>query len=107
VVVPKRDRSLPLLGFAGAFRRSELIAIDVEDWAETHYCLTVTLNEGRRIREGEGRLVGVPRGEDEAAGPVGAMEKSRAAARIDRGPLFLAMNRRSGDAAGMDVCDLK
>jgi hypothetical protein len=68
----KRDRSLPLLGFAGAFRRSELIAIDVEDCAETHQGLTATLNEGRRIREGEGRLVGVPRGEGEATCPIGA-----------------------------------
>jgi site-specific recombinase XerD len=27
----KRDRALLLLGFAGAFRRSELVAITVED----------------------------------------------------------------------------
>ena len=31
-----RDRALLLLGFAGAFRRSELVALDVADIAETH-----------------------------------------------------------------------
>ena len=30
-----RDRALLLLGFAGAFRRSELVALDVADIAET------------------------------------------------------------------------
>jgi site-specific recombinase XerD len=30
-----RDRALPLLGFAGAFRRSELVALDVADLEET------------------------------------------------------------------------
>jgi len=30
-----RDRALLLLGFAGAFRRSELVALDVSD-IETH-----------------------------------------------------------------------
>jgi integrase len=31
----KRDRALVLLGFAGAFRRSELVALDVEDVSTT------------------------------------------------------------------------
>ena len=30
-----RDRAILLLGFAGAFRRSELVALRVEDLAET------------------------------------------------------------------------
>jgi integrase len=30
-----RDRALLLLGFAGAFRRSELVALDTEDIEET------------------------------------------------------------------------
>jgi site-specific recombinase XerD len=30
-----RDRALLLVGFAGGFRRSELIALDVEDFEET------------------------------------------------------------------------
>ena len=38
-----RDRALLLLGFAGALRRSELVALDVEDLEETTEGLLVTL----------------------------------------------------------------
>jgi site-specific recombinase XerD len=37
-----RDRALLLLGFAGAFRRSELVALDVADIAETETGLLVS-----------------------------------------------------------------
>jgi site-specific recombinase XerD len=37
-----RDRALLLLGFAGAFRRSELVALDVSDIAETETGLLVS-----------------------------------------------------------------
>jgi integrase len=30
----KRDRALLALGFAGAFRRSELVALQVSDWSK-------------------------------------------------------------------------
>jgi len=36
--VPKRDRALLALGFAGAFRRNELCALDVADLVETPDC---------------------------------------------------------------------
>ena len=38
----KRDRALLLLGFAGAFRRSELVALDVADLEDN--CQTQKLN---------------------------------------------------------------
>src|ERR1700704_5905348 len=38
-----RDRALLLLGFAGAFRRSELVALDVNDIEETEAGLRVTI----------------------------------------------------------------
>jgi site-specific recombinase XerD len=38
-----RDRALLLLGFAGAFRRSELVALDVADFEETSEGLKITL----------------------------------------------------------------
>jgi site-specific recombinase XerD len=37
-----RDRALLLLGFAGAFRRSELVALDVADIEEVPEGLRVT-----------------------------------------------------------------
>ena len=37
-LIGKRDRALLALGFAGAFRRSELCALDVADLVETPDC---------------------------------------------------------------------
>jgi len=46
-----RDRALILLGFAGAFRRSELVGLDVADCAFNRDGLTVTL----RVQDRSGR----------------------------------------------------
>jgi len=50
-----RDRALLLLGFAGAFRRSELVALDVEDLAEYAEGLVVRLRRSKTDQEGRGR----------------------------------------------------
>ena len=42
-----RDRAVLLLGFAGAFRRSELVALDVEDVEEV---LSAPLSPSRAVR---------------------------------------------------------
>jgi site-specific recombinase XerD len=43
-----RDRALLLLGFAGAFRRSEVVSINVEHGAVTPEGMTVDLKKGAR-----------------------------------------------------------
>lgn len=45
-----RDRALLLLGFAGAFRRSELVALDVADVALTERGLVVTVRRSKTER---------------------------------------------------------
>jgi integrase len=42
-----RDGALLLRGFAGAFRRAELVGLDVDDVAFAHDGLVVTLRRGR------------------------------------------------------------
>ena len=81
-LIGKRDRAILLLGFAGAFRRAELVAIDVEHCAVTPEGMTVDLKKGKTDQEGEGILVGIPRGEDEATCPIRAVENWRAAAKM-------------------------
>ena len=58
-----RDRAILLLGFAGAFRRSELVALNVEDIEEAAEGLLVTLRRSKADQEGVGRRVAIPRGE--------------------------------------------
>ena len=49
-----RDRALILLGFAGAFRRSELVGLDVDDCAFGKDGLTVTLRRSKTDQAGRG-----------------------------------------------------
>jgi integrase len=66
----KRDRALLLLGFAGAFRRSELVALDVADLEDNREGLIVRIRKSKTDQEGEGRAVGIPRGADPPTCPV-------------------------------------
>jgi site-specific recombinase XerD len=50
-----RDRALLLVGFAGAFRRSELVGLDVADVEITRDGLVVMLRRSKTDQEGEGR----------------------------------------------------
>ena len=88
-----RDRALLLLGFCGAFRRSELVALDVEHLTENRDGIVVTIGRSKTDQEGQGRTVGIPRGREEATCPVSALERWRTAARIETGALFRVMNR--------------
>jgi integrase len=68
----RRDRALLLIGFAGALRRSELVALDVEDITEDDHGLRLRLRRSKTDPEGEGRIVGVPYGSHPATCPVRA-----------------------------------
>src|SRR4051812_44583080 len=68
-----RDRALLLVGFAGAFRRGELVALDVADVAFTERGLVVTVRRSKTDQEGEGRQVGIPAGQHVATCPLRAL----------------------------------
>jgi site-specific recombinase XerD len=89
----RRDRALLLLGFAGAFRRSELVALRVEDVAVVPEGLVVTLVRSKTDQEGAGRTVGIPYGPAPDVCPVRALTAWRSAAGISTGPLFRAVDR--------------
>lgn len=95
-----RDRALLLLGFAGAFRRSELVGLNVEDLSVTGAGLVVTLRRSKTDQEGTGRPVGIPYGSSADTCPVRAVQAWCAAAGITSGPLFRAVNRHGQVAAG-------
>ena len=88
-----RDRALLLVGFSGAFRRSELVSLDVQDIEERRDGIVLTLRRSKTDQEGEGRKVGIPRGKEAATCPVWALESWRAAAGISQGALFRCVNR--------------
>jgi site-specific recombinase XerD len=83
-----RDRALLLVGFAGAFRRSELVGLDVADLAFTEDGLEVTLRRSKTDQEGVGRKVGIPCGSTPETCPVRALRAWIEAAGITEGPVF-------------------
>jgi site-specific recombinase XerD len=81
-----RNRAIILLGFAGAFRRSELVALNVEDLEQAPEGMLVTLRRSKTDQEGLGRRVAIPRGE--VACPVAALRAWLDAAGITEGAIF-------------------
>lgn len=86
-----RDRAILLLGFAGAFRRSELVALVVADLDPAPEGLRVMLRRSKTDQEGAGRIVPVLRGDRVC--PVEAVEAWLAAAGIVEGPIFVRIHR--------------
>lgn len=88
-----RDRALLLLGFAGAFRRSELVALDRSDVELTREGVTVTIRRSKTDQEGVGRKVGIPYGSNPDTCPVRALAGWLEASGITEGALFRSLNR--------------
>jgi integrase len=93
-----RDRALILLGFAGAFRRSELAALDVADMRWETRGIVVMLRRSKTDQEGKGREVGIPALDVVELCPVRALRAWLAASCITSGPLFRSFGLRRGHA---------
>jgi site-specific recombinase XerD len=97
-----RDRALLLLGFAGAFRRSELVALDVADIAETETGMLVTIRGSKTDQERQGVTIAIARGD--VACPVKALRAWLDAAGIEAGPLFRPIDKAGTVAASRLTC---
>jgi site-specific recombinase XerD len=86
-----RDRALLLIGFAGAFRRSELVGITVEDVDRRPEGLMIRLGATKTDQEGRGAHVPIPNGS--RLRPVEALDAWLEAAGIRSGPLFRAIGK--------------
>jgi integrase len=107
-----RDRALLLLGFAGAFRRSELVGLDCADVEHVRQGLVVTITRSKTDQEGAGRKIGIPHGRTRHC-PVAALDAWLAISGIERGPIFRPVDRHghvhaerlSGEAVSLVVKD--
>lgn len=101
-----RDRALLLVGFGGAFRRSEIVSIDVEEVAVTAEGLVVRVPRSKTDQEGEGATIGIARGEFPETCPVAALEAWCRESGVTSWALFRAVDRHDrlgGRLQGGDV----
>ncbi len=100
-----RDRALLLIGFAGAFRRSELVGFDCDDVEHVRQGIVLHLRRSKTDQTGQGRKIAIPHGRTRWC-PVRHLTEWLTHARIEEGPLFRGMDRHgriartrlSGDA---------
>lgn len=96
-----RDKALLLIGFAGAFRRSELVGLRCEDITRYDTGLELLLRRSKTDQEGIGRTVFIPHARGNRC-PVKALLTWLDTAGIESGPLFRPINRHdqiAGDKA--------
>jgi site-specific recombinase XerD len=88
-----RYRAPVLVGFAGAFRRSELAAIDYANLTFTQDGLVIDLCRSKTDQEAAGRKVGIPFGKDGATCPVRTLRRWFTESGITAGAVFRGVDR--------------
>jgi site-specific recombinase XerD len=86
-----RDRALLLVGFAGAFRRSELVTLDVADIEETETGMLARIRGSKTDQEHQGETIAISRGD--VACPVKALREWLQAAGIESGAIFRPIDK--------------
>jgi integrase len=105
-----RDRALLLIGFAGGFRRSELVGLDCGDVGRVPEGIVLLLRRSKTDPEGNGRKIGIPFGRTRHC-PVTALDRWLKRAELITGPVFRRVDRHgrvlsqrlSGEAVGLIV----
>jgi len=83
-----RDSALLLIGFAGAFRRSELVSLDVEHVERDAKGLIIHLEKSKVDQERKGDQIGIPYGSYVETCPVLAYDSWIEQSAITSGALF-------------------
>ncbi len=95
-LLDRRDRALILLGFAAALRRSELVALRVEDVRFEEEGLVLTLRRSKTNQEGRLETIAVAYGSEMRTCPVRALRAWLVAAGLVDGPLFVGLTPHGG-----------
>ena len=102
-----RNRALVLLGFGGAFRRSELVALDVGDLTfDPARGVVVRVRRSKTDQTGEGADVAIPFGLQSATCPVRALKAWFEAAALREGPVFRSVSRHGHVGDRLDGRDV-
>ena len=98
-----RDAAIISLGFAGAFRRSELSALDIENLRWTvrggEEVLVIDVRRSKTDQEAQGMQKAIFPGRDEAASPTALLKRWLSLVEPQEGPLFRRL-LKSGQVTG-------
>jgi integrase len=88
-----RDRALILIGFAGAFRRSELCAMTVSDLCFSASGLVINVPRSKADQEQAGEKAAIVFGEHKDTCPIKAIREWLAKAEVTEGAVFRGVDR--------------
>ena len=94
-----RNKAIILLGFAGGFRRSEIVGLNAEDLKFKDGALRVMLRKSKTDQEAKGRAIVILPGQNLKTCPVAAIHAWLSAADLQHeggNPIFRPVNRHSG-----------
>ena len=82
----KRDRAVLALGFVGAYRRSELVVLNLADLKFGPRGIKVLISGPKMDQEGRGQQIAIPEGDSLRS--VQAVRDWLDAEKIEKGPVF-------------------
>tara|TARA_B100000963_G_scaffold351552_1_gene363280 strand:- start:829 stop:1785 length:957 start_codon:yes stop_codon:yes gene_type:complete len=90
-----RNKALLLIGFAGGFRRNELISLNLEDLEFVFEGLKIKINRSKTDQFGEGFTKGIPHFDNYLYCPVKNLQHWLNLSKIKKGPIFIRFTKGS------------
>ena len=88
-----RNKALLLLGFAGGFRRNELVSINFEDLDFVFEGVKIKIKRSKTDQFGEGFMKGIPHFENYLYCPVKNLKNWLNISKIKKGPIFVRFSK--------------
>jgi integrase len=94
-----RNRAILMVGFAGALRRSEIVALHLKDLDFSDDGVTLLVRRSKTDQDGHGHLVGLPYGSNRITCPVRSLRAWIESVHIESGPVFRSLGRSEWPSA--------
>ena len=88
-----RNKALLLLGFAGGFRRNELVSLNFEDLDFVFEGVKIKIKRSKTDQFGEGFMKGIPHFENYLYCPVKNLKNWLNISKIKKGPIFVRFSK--------------
>ena len=88
-----RNKALLLLGFAGGFRRNELVSLNFEDLDFVFEGVKIKIKRSKTDQFGEGFMKGIPHFENYLYCPVRNLKNWLNISKIKKGPIFVRFSK--------------